>query len=262
MSNCPDSVAISQTIFPAERIRSAAAVGEETIRACGLVAESPEVAIAVEQHRWAWKPSKIRVVLIAESHVYTSPSDLALHIRAAWLRALAPHAPLPFVRLVYCLGYGENWLLNERPEARNSGTPQYWNIFGRVAGTGRQPVKGAGTNLDRLAWKIKTLRQLQQLGVWLLDASLHGIYAPGALRVPPNLTEQLHRVWWRHYGTWLLDSCPDAYTCVIGSGTAKHLRALGVRVDNWIYQPQAQRSVAPELFDRGWNELLARAVRS
>ncbi|MDQ6666242.1 MAG: hypothetical protein M3Z23_17830, partial [Acidobacteriota bacterium] len=44
-----------------------------------------------------------------------------------------PYAPIDiprgFVRLVYCLGYGESHLLDEPIEARNSGTPQFWKIF-------------------------------------------------------------------------------------------------------------------------------------
>jgi hypothetical protein len=36
--------------------------------------------------------------------------------------------PRGFVRLVYCLAYGENELLDEAIES-NKGTPQFWKIF-------------------------------------------------------------------------------------------------------------------------------------
>lgn len=40
--------------------------------------------------------------------------------------------PRGFVRLVYCLGYGENWLLNHPiNNPSNTGTLQFWKIFYR-----------------------------------------------------------------------------------------------------------------------------------
>jgi hypothetical protein len=154
-------------------------------------------------------------------------------LHSAFAGELLPDAaastPIEFVRLVYCLGYGEDWLLNRAPTRRNGGTPQYWNIFGRLAGTGRQPTRAASTDQGRLAWKVATLRELKSRGVWLLDASLHGIYAPGADRVPPGLTAELHALWWRHYGAWLIEQCAGAHTCVIGKGTATELGVLACR---------------------------------
>jgi len=126
---------------PLDRIKTAAALGAQAIHAAGLVAERPEVAIAVEQHRWAWKPQNVRVLLVAESHVYTSAEDSALHVRTELLPERARHAPREFVRLVYCLGYGETWLLDSRPRQSNAGTWQFWNIFGRLTGNGRQPTR-------------------------------------------------------------------------------------------------------------------------
>jgi hypothetical protein len=36
----------------------------------------PFEALEAELHRWFWRPAGVRVVLLAESHVFTSPSDL------------------------------------------------------------------------------------------------------------------------------------------------------------------------------------------
>ena len=243
---------------PLDRIRAAVSSGILAIEAAGLVAEQPEVAGAVERHRWAWKPPAIRVLLVAESHVYTSAEDLAIRINATLLPDAARHAPLEYVRLVYCLGYGETWLLNAQPRS-NAGTWQFWNIFGRVAKTGRQPTRGGSSDASRLAWKVATLNRLREQGVWLLDSSLHGIYAPGATRVPAHLTTVLHRIWWEHYGSWLFAQCAGAYRCVIGKVTAAHLANLGVPVDNWIYQPQAERNVSSPQLDHGWPDLLRAA---
>ena len=73
------------------------------------------MALAAERHRWAWAPSRVRLVLIAESPFYTSPQGFTLHVRRELLPPDARHAPSEFVRLIYCLGYGKNSLLDGVP---------------------------------------------------------------------------------------------------------------------------------------------------
>src|SRR5262245_48897798 len=160
---------------PIDRIKTATALGAQAIHAAGLVAERPEVAVAVEQHRWAWKPSNVRVLLVAESHVYTSVEDSTLHVRTEMLPEEARHAPREFVRLVYCLGYGETWLLNAPPQRPNGGTRDFLNIFGRIVDNGRQPTRALASATARLLWKVQTLQRIRAQRVWLLDSSLHGI---------------------------------------------------------------------------------------
>ncbi len=133
--------------FPESNIRAAHQIGTRLLQNAGLIAESIEVALAVEKHRWAWKPEKVRLVLIAESHVYTTPDDLRIKIIKSWLPALAQHTPSEFVRLVYCLGYGESEILSAYPNPKNDiGTWQYWDIFGRLCGRGKQPRKKETTS--------------------------------------------------------------------------------------------------------------------
>jgi hypothetical protein len=247
---------LSAIDIPTERIREAAGNGCAEIDGFGLVAEHPEVALAVERHRWAWKPDVVRVLLVAESHVYTSADDFGLRVKHDCLPLEARHAPLEYVRLVYCLGYGATWLLTGTPLGRNSGTWQFWNIFGRLAGTGRLPTTLAASRQARLRWQVDTLCRLRDRGVWLLDSSLHGVYAPGGERVSPELTQTLHALWWRHYGSWVFEQHPDAHRCVIGNVTAKRLSSIGVPWDTWIYQPQAERAVSREQMEHGWPELL------
>ena len=87
--------------------------------------EAVDVLRQAEEHRAYWRPSGMRVILPAESHVYTDSEDLALRLKTppGWLSDL----PKGFVRLVYCLGYGES-TLQERPvlRSRYGGTPQFW----------------------------------------------------------------------------------------------------------------------------------------
>src|SRR5439155_983736 len=85
-------------------------------------AESLDVLRRAEEHRRYWRPETVKVVLLAESHVYTTPEELARTISLP--TSAPPDLPRGFVRLVYCLGYGENRLLNRSIESpANTGTP-------------------------------------------------------------------------------------------------------------------------------------------
>jgi hypothetical protein len=239
------------------RIMLASRASANVLAQVGIVPEPPEVAIAVERHRWAWRPANVRVLLIAESHVYTSAEDIKARVRRSALPPAADHAPTEFVRLVYCLGYGENGLLEKEPPAANtSGTWQFWDVFGRLAQRGRQPRKASPLRF-RLQWKVDTLMALRELGVWLVDASASAIYTPGGhQRMSPTLRYTLRSIWLEHYGSALLDELRPSYRCIIGAGVAGILSQLGVKYDDHIYQPQGIRSVNDP--DRGWNALIER----
>ena len=101
------------------------------------LAEPPEAALAAEECRLAWRPGRLRVLLLAESHIATGAADLA------WRVALPPGldwpGPAPFVRHIYCAGYGEPELLEAPPgaaaEARpRGGTPQFWRLMAAAEG--------------------------------------------------------------------------------------------------------------------------------
>ena len=73
--------------------------------------EAVEVAEMVEAHRWAWKPKQVRLLLMAESHVYTATEELAFDYGGAHYFPRDLNAPSRYVRLIYCLGYGEKLLI-------------------------------------------------------------------------------------------------------------------------------------------------------
>jgi hypothetical protein len=242
--------------LPSLRIETAHSIGARLLQKAGLTSEPLDVALAVERHRWTWKPEHVRVVLVAESHVYTSAQDLALRVRRECLPMPAQHAPEEFVRLVYCLGYGEPDVLSGPSDGRNDGTRQFWDMFGRLAATGKQPRSSEGvTWRERIQWKVKTLQTLQARGVWLLDASLHAIYAPGGGRVPPEIKYELHRQWLRYYGTHILSEMLQARRWVIGKTVYDALADVGFSESGWIYQPQAQRSRGVDM-ETGWADLM------
>jgi len=104
-------------------------------RMIGPDMEPVSVIQRVEEHRWHWRPAQPRVVLLAESHVYTMPKDLQRMLRP--VPQLPLDLPRGFVRLVYCLGYGEDALLDTRiATSRNSGTPQLVKRLKMLGGRG------------------------------------------------------------------------------------------------------------------------------
>ena len=223
-------------------------------------AESFGAVSKVEEHRWHWRPDRPRLILIAESHVYTSDADLGILVdRQRIAECLGGEQPLPpdeYVGLVYCLGYGEGSLLKGmHGDFRHRSTWQFWDLFGRIAGTGNQPRSSYGTSLvERLEWKIGTLKRLKELGVWLLDASAHAIYIGNRLRRSPACCQALHRQWWAHYGRHVVAECNDPVVWVIGASAYRHLKDLdGFGAQGFIYQPNARGKIDK---DYNWGRLL------
>ena len=187
--------------------------------------ESFEIAEEVERHRWHWKPKKPKLLLVAESHVFTSEEELQLKVNPdkikQFLLSGSKLPPVNFVRLVYSLAYGENDLLLA-PGISNYGTPAYWDIFGRVTFRCPQPRAEDGAPFsDRMKWKVETLRELYRMDIWLLDASVHAIYLGNRRRLPAqvqndDVQKKLHEQWWNGYGKFLVGQSDSPKIWVIG----------------------------------------------
>ncbi|MEO7042696.1 MAG: hypothetical protein ABI035_10585 [Gemmatimonadaceae bacterium] len=227
------------------------ATHREVVPLIGAGAEPLDILHAVEAHRQYWRPDRVRVVLFAESHVYTTASELAHRLRP--LAELPTGLPREFVRLVYNVGYGENQLL-EQPIAapRNSGTPQYWKIFQSCltpAGTVPDcaPLQPSRTSdaRSRLRAKLRLLMNLKSNGVWLVDASVAALYVPGQSKPAPNVRQAVLEASWHGYiGAMLRAAAPEAILC-IGVGVARSLkRQLDQLAIPWagVHQPQAHLS--------------------
>ena len=208
-----------------------------------------------EEHRAYWRPKKVRVVLLAESHVYTNASDLTATLDRSSL--LPPDIPTGFVRLVYCMGYGENALLREPIETpRNSGTPQFWEIFHSCihSVTTRMdfsPVHVSKTELsNRIRHKVSVLEQLRSNGIWLVDASIAALYQPGTPKQSPQWINQALAASWNAYTRQVVaDANPEAILCV-GLGVARALRPELTRLGiAWsaVRQPNARASTEEHL---------------
>lgn len=216
-------------------------------------AEPFSVVECVEQHRLHWRPPRVHTILLAESHVYTRAHE---NVAMSGTEQLAvANLPMNFVRFVYCLGYGEPDFVGQ-PVAGNTGTWQYWKLFASCA---HSPAPEAFAPVlkryspsfhARLQAKIILLERLRELGVWLLDASILALYAPGATRLHAGAYERLLRCCWEHHiGPTIADANPHS-VIVIGRGVHAALRhelqALSAIELHTVPQPQARIS-APEI---------------
>ncbi len=80
----------------------------------------------VEQYRRFWKPDTVRIILLAESHVFTTESDRSIPLPTI---AQLPEYPTEYAKFVYCLAYGERNLTGNKLHPKRDGTPQFWKIF-------------------------------------------------------------------------------------------------------------------------------------
>lgn len=231
-----------------------------------LLIEPFEVVEAVEHHRRFWRPDKTRVLLLGESHVFTQPGEVR---PIEWMGTYAhiscsdqsiSSLPDQFVRFVYCLAYGENEaLLDFSKTGKNFGTPQYWKLFYSCCNAIAGPENFAPTlktrthTYDRLTSKLSLLLELKRRGVWLMDASIIGLYNPLAKRPPSAAFDFVLRCCWRYYvGRMILKSAPR-HIVVIGKGVYDTLRSqidflaedVGCHV-TIISQPQARISSAEQ----------------
>jgi len=149
----------------------------------------------VETYRRYWKPEKVKIILLAESHVFTSDDDRRIPIpRITEL----PSYPELYARFVYCLGYGERSLTNSHLHPKGDGTPQFWKIFFSCNNTiscsdDFGPILGKTQPQQRLRNKIALLKDLKARGIWLVDASVVALYKAG--EKVPQMRSALQTSW-------------------------------------------------------------------
>jgi hypothetical protein len=204
----------------------------------GVQGESDEYLTAIEAWRAAWRPATVKALLVAESHVAQAPGDAGVRVRVP-ASATGARLPTTYVRLVYCLGYGEDSICSPTPRTRNIGTKDFWDLFERIATTG---PRHADEPLPRVALvrKVAILERLADRGIWLEDASPVGIYKPGAgaLTKDRNILNAIERQGYESY-VWpgVADDAPGQ-VWAIGRTVARALHGLpGIRADRVVMQP-------------------------
>jgi hypothetical protein len=239
---------------------------EQLLPLINWLPESYEVVRTAEHHRQFWKPDKVRVLLLAESHVYTADTENQITIAHPACEAL--NCPSSFVRLVYCLGYGANHVL-DRPLVKNSGTPQYWDLFYKCS-----QLTNASKPFD-IKTKLTILQQLKAQGIWLLDVSPLALYGMDANRVDIKKTltsrqyEQLLRASWTHYAEPAVLACQPQLIIVIGKMVWNTLKdQLAPYRHDWCYQPNARKGKSydydhdPSLIASRINSLLPQPLKA
>ncbi|MGA2681491.1 MAG: hypothetical protein ABSF44_06790 [Candidatus Bathyarchaeia archaeon] len=194
--------------------------------------ESLQVLKQIQEYWNLWKPAQTNVLLLAESHVYTSENDFEVRISKIKQDYFLPNYPTKFVRLVYCLGYGEKDLLNKEVES-NSGTFQFWQIFcSCVAKSESEYDLGFSRMLKttpyfgRLRNKVNILNELKRRGIWLIDASIVGIYKGS---ITDDLKERIFHTSWDMYVRDVVAGAHPKYVIVIGKYV---YNALNVRLES------------------------------
>jgi len=201
---------------------------------------------SVNDHRNFWKPNKVKVLLLAESHVYTSITEYDNIMQYDGLAELIG-CPTNYVRLVYCLGYGEKDLVKL---TANSGTPQFWKIFAACVNqnfyseVGKILISKTPNFNQRLHNKISLLEKLKEKGIWLVDASIVALYNDTIKPPPKIMTDVLRISWEQHVSKVIHEAKPDKII-VIGKGVSKdledELKKTNIHVDVQL-QPNARLS--------------------
>ena len=63
--------------------------------------ESDSILETIYYQRYHWKPKRVRLLLLAESHVYTSPADYKIMITNT--KYQFPPGRIRYTKFIYCL---------------------------------------------------------------------------------------------------------------------------------------------------------------
>ena len=180
----------------------------------------------IENYRHYWRPEKVRVILLAESHVYTSDVDRTQTIKP--LLGLDNY-PTEYAKFVYCLGYGEKELTSGECHPKRDGTPQFWKLFFSClhkihSNSDFAPILKSTTSFkQRIQSKLDLLSSLQSEGIWLVDASIVALYHQGKKPEPERIHRAVKSSWDRYTSKVLEEANPD-HIVVIGKGVAQTLQ--------------------------------------
>lgn len=187
---CPYYLKPDQALLQSAHLAVAELLPEGDCESMGVV----RIARSYIDH---WRPRKTRVILLAESHAATE-RDYVFDGPRLCDRKMPKeryNGPRDFIRLVYCLTYGENEALIGETIPNNKGTPQFWSLFAacsrgvdylpKSVSSSKQTaskfagdlLKGGGLSVeDRLKAKLEVLEDLRERGIWLIDTSIFGWY--------------------------------------------------------------------------------------
>ncbi len=215
-------------------------------------ADSLDAVRVIEEHRQFWRPARPRVVLLAESHVYTSDEELA-----SMAGSQEDGLPSTFARFVYCLGYGEPEYVGQ-PLPKHAGTPQFWKVFWAClhaveSNSDFAPVLKSKTPSfeKRIQTKRDLLVRLRDAGIWLVDASIVALYRPGRRKPRARQIREAIVASWDSYVADVVAEARSEHIVLIGKGVAGSIQTRLSNAQRGIMtvvpQPQARLSRAESL---------------
>jgi hypothetical protein len=179
-------------------------------------AECLDVAEEVERLRCQWRPERVRVVVLAESHVWTSRDETRS-------RVTQPNGiETGFARFIYCLGCGEPQLMALAVKP-NTNAWQYWRLFRDTVceptATSYRGLTKSGERdcQQRVQNKLHLLKKMQSAGVWLVDASVTAIYGNG-IKLPPRHYRAVLKACWESHIREVLCGCEPSAVLIVGMG--------------------------------------------
>jgi hypothetical protein len=190
-----------------------------------------------------WRPERPRIILLAESHVWTSPHEAKCEVRHP------DGVTTGFARFIYCLGAGEPTLVTPAVYPNVSGS-QYWKLLhDTVRGPGQSHAgltkTGEPKAVQRIANKLALLQAMRTAGIWLVDASVSALYRAGHRLAAGETYNKLLLDCWHHYVAEIIAASAPSLIIVIGKlvedaiGEAvRHDLGAGVEI-RVIKQPNA-----------------------
>jgi len=172
------------------------------IKELGYEVDSLDVIREVDKYRQYWKPKKVNVILLAESHLFTSDQDFDIKIDYSGFEDKIPNYPNGYVRFVYCFGYAENSMLKniQNDKRFKVGTPHFWKIFSACVCENKDLIlKSTTDDKERIENKIKLLNKLRNKGIWLVDASIVGLYRKGRVKPTSRMMKKIILISWEKY---------------------------------------------------------------
>ena len=209
--------------------------------------ESFDIIKTVDKHRKFWKPENVRIMLLAESHVHTLMDEHSNFMKYDGFGDLE-ECPSNYVKLVYCLGYGENDLVKSNINGR---TWQFWRIFTSCVNEnpssqfGKVESKETPSFAKRLQNKINLLKKLKENGIWLVDASIVALYKNNS-KPDEKISERIIRMSWDQHIAQIVQEEKPEKIIVIGKGVSKALQGRLHSTNIPIYVQEQPRMLSSE----------------
>lgn len=213
----------------------------------GYSIEPYESVELVERYRRFWKPDKVRIILLAESHVFTTASDRSIPVPEI---AQLPGYPTDYAKFVYCMAYGEKQLTGSSKHPKRDGTPQFWKIFHSCLhpvtdNHDFSPILSDTPYEQRLKNKIELLLGMKQQGIWLVDASIVALYRDGKKPEHKLMSSAIRKSWDCYTSGIIQDAQPQHVICIgkgVSSIIGENVRVIVGNRFTVIAQPNAHLS--------------------